>query len=66
MLRYLMVRSVKHDISFDGDGSIAIGNDVPEDIANIIKDYRLDTEILNEERKKYLEHHKKLFDEKNK
>lgn len=56
----------KFDISFDDNGSIAIGNDVPEDIANIIKDYRLDTEILNEERKKYLEHHKKLFDEKNK
>lgn len=55
----------KFDISFDDSGNILLGKDIPDDIKDIIKDYRLDTKILNEERRKYLKYHRNLFDAKN-
>ena len=55
----------KFDISFDDNGNILLGKDIPNDIKDIIKDYGLDIKILNEERRKYLKYHRNLFNEKN-
>ena len=55
----------KFDISFDDSGNILLGKEVPNDIKEIIKDYRLDTKIMNQERKRYLQYHRQLFDAKN-
>lgn len=55
----------KFDISFDDNGNILLGKEVPEDIKKIIKNYKLDAKILNSERIKYLQYHRKIFDTKN-
>ena len=55
----------KFDISFDDNGNILLAKEVPEDIKEIIKNYKLDAKILNSERIKYLQYHRKIFDAKN-
>ena len=55
----------KKDISFDGDGQILIGESVDESVRVDFEHYKLDKELLNERRKKYLEYHRALFNEKN-
>ncbi len=55
----------KFDVTFADDGSIIIGKGVPREIKEVIKDYRLDNHVLNEERKKYLQYHRNVFDTKN-
>lgn len=55
----------KFDISFNDDGNILLGKEVPNAIKELIKDYKLDSEILNEERIKYLQYHRQIFDDKN-
>lgn len=56
----------KFDISFSDDGMILIGKSVPEIIGSRFKDNKLDTLILTDARKKYLEYHRKIFYERNK
>ena len=66
MVYYLvLIWMRKFDISFDDNGNILLGKDIPNDIKDIIKDYGLDIKILNEERRKYLKYHRNLFNEKN-
>lgn len=55
----------KFDITFNDDGAIIIGKNVPQEIKDIIKEYHIDKDILNVERKKYLQYHRSIFDAKN-
>lgn len=55
----------KFDISFDDNGNILFGKEVSNEIRLLIKDYKLDSEILNGERIKYLQYHRQIFDAKN-
>lgn len=55
----------KFDISFDYDGTILLGKEVPNEVKELIKEYKLDSEVLNKERKKYLQYHRQIFDAKN-
>ena len=55
----------KFDITFDDDGRIVLGKNIPQEIKNILKDYQIDKEVLNDERKRYLKYHRSLFDAKN-
>jgi len=55
----------KFDITFDNDGSIILGKNVPQEIRDIIKDYQIDKDVLNDERRKYLQYHRNIFDAKN-
>ena len=55
----------KFDITFDDDGSIILGKNVPQEIRDIIKDYQIDKDVLNDERRKYLQYHRNIFDAKN-
>lgn len=51
----------KHDISFSDEGEIMFGKNVAESVREDFARYRLDQEILNEQRKKYLAIHRNLF-----
>ncbi len=55
----------KFDVTFNADGSIVMGKNIPYEIKDIIKDYRLNEVVLTEDRKKYLEYHRKIFSSKN-
>ena len=55
----------KFDITFADDGSIILGRDIPQEIKDVIKGYQIDKEVLNNERKKYLQYHRYVFDKKN-
>ena len=55
----------KFDITFEDDGSIILGKNVPQEIKDVIKDYQIDKAVLNDERKKYLQYHRNIFDAKN-
>lgn len=55
----------KFDITFDPEGKPLFSDRVPENIVNMYKDMKLDSEILNACRQKYLEYHRKRFDERN-
>lgn len=55
----------KKDITFADDGHIIIGKEVAESIKADFEQYQLDEKILNNQRKKYLEYHRRLFEEKN-
>lgn len=54
----------KHDISFDENGKILLGKRVDAEIKKIYIGFSLDKQVLTPERKKYLQLHRKLFDEK--
>lgn len=54
----------KFDISFDDNGNILLGKEIPDEIKEIVKDYKLDSKIMNEGRRKYLKYHRQLFDAK--
>lgn len=55
----------KHDISFEDDGKILIGDNVEPSIRIEFERMSLDKEILTEERKRFLAYHRKIFREKN-
>lgn len=55
----------KYDITFDDNGRIILGKSIPKEIKEIIKEYQIDKDVLNEERKKYLQYHRNIFDMKN-
>lgn len=55
----------KKDISFTDDGEILFGKNVDERVRQEFKDYCLDLAILNDNRKEYLQYHRRLFEEKN-
>lgn len=55
----------KFEISFSDDGSILIGKTVSDEIRIEFEKYRLDAEILNDSRKRYLAYHRALFEAKN-
>lgn len=51
----------KHDISFDTDGKILLGHRVHPNIQALYIDYSIDKPLLNKQRLKYLEYHRKQF-----
>lgn len=55
----------KKEITFADDGHIVVGKDVVKAVRVDFEKYSLDTEVLNAQRKRYLEYHRKLFAEKN-
>lgn len=55
----------KKDISFADDGTILIGKNVADAVRMDFERFKLDKCILNERRKKYLEYHRHLFEQKN-
>ena len=55
----------KFEITFSDTGDIIISKNVAELIKNEWINYKLDDEIMNDERKKYMEYHRKIFMEKN-
>ncbi|MDX4065008.1 HNH endonuclease signature motif containing protein [Aliarcobacter skirrowii] len=48
-------------ITFNSNGKIIFSNQVNNDVVEFWKDYKLDKDILNEERLKYLEYHNGLL-----
>lgn len=56
----------KHDISFNDDGKILLGNRVSDEIKKNYADFSLDSKVLNEQRLRYLGIHRKSFMEKQK
>ena len=55
----------KHDISFDDQGNILIGKNVDATVRVELEKMHLDKKVLNDERKRFLEYHRRLFLEKN-
>lgn len=55
----------KKDISFADDGTVLIGRNVAEAVRMDFTKLKLDEKVLNERRKKYLEYHRYLFEQKN-
>lgn len=55
----------KFDITFDDNGKIILGKNIPTEIKEILKNYYLDASLLNEERKNYLQYHRNKFESKN-
>lgn len=55
----------KFDITFDDNGTILLGKNIPEKIKEVIRDYHIDKAVLNDERRKYLQYHRNIFDAKN-
>ena len=55
----------KFDISFDDAVNIILGKTIPDEIKEVIKEYKLDSKVLNDQRKNYLRYHRQLFDSKN-
>lgn len=54
----------KHDISFDENGKILLGNRVDDDIKKIYTGFVLDNQIMNAKRKEYMKIHRRIFNEK--
>ncbi len=50
-------------LSFNDDGAIIFSNRLSKDVVSFWKDYKLDNNVLNEERKKYLGFHRGLLAE---
>lgn len=48
-------------ISFNDDGTILFSKRLSKDVKLFWKEYKLDVEILNKERKRYLEQHRTIF-----
>ncbi len=55
----------KKDISFADDGTVLVGKNVAEAVRADFEKLKLDESILNERRRKYLEYHRYLFEQKN-
>lgn len=55
----------KLDITFDDDGNIICSDNVQEEIREEFKNYKLDSIVLNNERRQYLALHRSLFYYKN-
>lgn len=55
----------KKDISFTNEGKILIGKEVAESVRVEFEKYSLDEKVLNENRKRYLAYHRRLFEDKN-
>ncbi len=55
----------KKDISFAEDGTVLIGKNVAEAVRVDFEKMKLDKNVLNERRKRYLEYHRRLFEQKN-
>lgn len=55
----------KKEITFADDGHIVVGKDVVKAVRVDFEKYSLDTGVLNAQRRRYLEYHRKLFEEKN-
>ena len=51
-------------ISFTDDGTMLFSNRISEDVKDFWKDYKLENNILNDVRKKYLAHHRNLMTER--
>ena len=56
----------KFDISFDDDGKVIIGKNVSPQLYDFFKKDKIDDVILTDERKKFLDYHRKEFYAKNK
>lgn len=55
----------KKDISFADDGTVLVGKNVAEAVRVDFEKLKLDARVLNERRKRYLEYHRRLFEQKN-
>lgn len=55
----------KKDISFADDGTVLVGENVAEAVRLDFEKLKLDESVLNERRKRYLEYHRHLFEQKN-
>lgn len=55
----------KKDISFAEDGTVLIGKNVADAVRVDFEKMKLDECVLNERRKRYLEYHRHLFEQKN-
>lgn len=55
----------KKEITFADDGHIVVGKNVVKAVRVDFEKYSLDTGVLNAQRRRYLEYHRKLFEEKN-
>lgn len=55
----------KFDISFKDDGNVLIGKNVDKEISKELIKMRLDSQVLNEQRKQYLKYHRERFYQKN-
>lgn len=54
----------KKEISFSDNGEVLIGPNVADAVRVEFQKYKLDDEILNESRKRYLYYHRQLFEKK--
>ncbi len=55
----------KKDISFAEDGTVLVGKNVAEAVRIDFEKMKLDESVLNARRKRYLEYHRRLFEQKN-
>ena len=55
----------KFEVSFNDDGTILVGNKVPESIRVEFEKNKLDSSVLTDTRKRYLAYHRKIFNERN-
>lgn len=55
----------KKDITFADNGHIIVGREVAESVKEDFEQYKLDKKVINRKRKRYLEYHRRLFEEKN-
>ena len=55
----------KKDISFADDGTVLVGKNVAEAVRVDFEKMKLDENVLNDRRKRYLEYHRRLFEQKN-
>ena len=53
-------------VTFDNEGNIILSHTIPEDIRKDFENYKLDEQIYNNERKRYMEIHRAMFYYKNK
>ena len=53
------------DISFDDDGKVLVGNSIPSDVSCEFEYEKLDKQIMNASRKRYMEYHRNIFLKKN-
>ncbi len=54
----------KQDITFADDGHIIMGRNVAESVKMDFEQYQLDGKILNDQRKRYLGYHRRLFEKR--
>lgn len=55
----------KKDISFADDGTVLFGKNVADAVRVDFERLKLDESVLNERRKRYLQYHRRLFEQKN-